>query len=190
MWDTRSIIVRFRRFDKPNGKKIKEEPNNATQVKKEQNTNHVESKSNVNKLKEEKNNTNQVIKDKINHSDKSPINQDLDNNKMEDRLQDDSDETQSKSVSQTQMQNKGSPFSTPLPSITSAKTPEEPQQQPWVMHIKSFRRTHYNYMNYLILFFIKNTISFGYIIYVFFFSLDIAASSNTFGIGSSIIMSK
>ncbi|XP_012229712.1 histone-lysine N-methyltransferase SETD1B-like isoform X2 [Linepithema humile] len=118
MWDTRSIIVRFRRFDKPNGKKIKDEPNNAAQVKKEQNTNHVESKSNVNKLKEEENNANQVKKeDKINHLDKSPINQDTD---------------KSKPVLQAQKQNKSSSPSSALPtSITSAKTPEEQQQQPW-----------------------------------------------------------
>lgn len=137
MWDTRSIIVRFRRQrgntclpgePKPNVKKVKEEPNNAAQVKKEQKTNRVESKTNA--KKEDLNNAGQVTKeDKINHTDKLSTNQDTD---VEMRLQDNSSKAQSKPTSQAQEQNTSS-YSSALPtSITSAKTVQEQQQQPWV----------------------------------------------------------
>jgi len=146
MWDTRSIIVRFRRQrgnaglpgePKPNAKKVKAEPNNASQVKKEQNANHVESKSNSKKLKDEGNNVGQVKKeDKINHVDISSTNQDTNN--VEARLQDSSNKGQSKPlVSQSQEQNTNSHSSTLPTSITSAKTVQEQQQQPWVINRKS-----------------------------------------------------
>lgn len=150
MWDTRSIIVRFRRQrgntclpgePKPNVKKVKEEfkkvkeefkkvkeeLNNAAQVKKEQKANHVESKSGVKKTKED---GNQVKKeDKINHTDKSPTNQEMD---AEVRLQDNSNKAQNnKPASQVPEQNANSHSSTLPTSITSAKTVQE-QQQPWV----------------------------------------------------------
>lgn len=144
MWDTRSIIVRFRRQrgnaclpgePKSNVKKVKEESNNAGQVKKEQNANHVEFKPNVKKLKEEGNNANQMKKDdKINHADKLSTNQDA--NSVETRLQDNSNKAQNKPNLQTQEQNVNS-HSPMLPTlITSAKTAQEQQQQPWVINIK------------------------------------------------------
>lgn len=132
MWDTRSIIVRFRRQrgntclpgePKPNVKKVKEEPNNAEQAKKEQKTNRTESKTNS--KKEDSSNAGQVTKeDKINHTDKSPANQDSD---VEIRLQDNSSKAQNKQILQAQEQNTALPT-----SITSAKTVQEQQQQPWV----------------------------------------------------------
>jgi len=144
MWDTRSIIVRFRRQrgnaclpgePKSNVKKVKEESNNAGQVKKEQNANHVEFKPNVKKLKEEGNNANQMKKDnKINHADKLSTNQDA--NSVETRLQDNSNKAQNKPNLQTQEQNVNS-HSPMLPTlITSTKTAQEQQQQPWVINIK------------------------------------------------------
>ncbi|KAM0731912.1 Protein painting of fourth [Formica fusca] len=139
MWDTRSIIVRFRRQrgnaclpgePKPNVKKVKEESSNAAQVKKEQSANHVELKPNVKKLKDEGNNANQMKKDdKINHADKSSTNQDANN--VEARLQDNSNKAQNKPTLQVQEQNTNS-HSSVLPTfITSAKTAQEQQQQPW-----------------------------------------------------------
>ena len=141
MWDTRSIIVRFRRQrgnaclpgePKPNVKKVKEESSNAAQVKKEQSMNHIEFKPNVKKLKEEGNNANQMTKDdKINHADKSSTNQDA--NSVEARLQenDNSKKAQNKSILQVQEQNANSHSSVLPISITSAKTAQEQQQQPW-----------------------------------------------------------
>lgn len=147
MWDTRSIIVRFRRQrgnaglpgePKPNVKKVKAEPSNAAQVKKEQHANHVEAKSNGKKLKEEASNAGQVKKeDKINRASISSTNQDTDN--AEARLQHDaSNKGQSNkaaTVSQAPEQNANSHSSSiTLPtSITSAKTVQEQQQQPWVI---------------------------------------------------------
>lgn len=159
MWDTRSIIVRFRRQrgntclpgePKPNVKKIKEEPkpnvkkvkdefkkvkeefkkvrdelNNAAQVKKEQKANHVEPKSGV-----KKEDGNQGKEDKVKHTDKPSTNQETN---VETRLQDNFNKAQnSKPASQVPEQNTNS-HSTMLPtSITSAKTVQEQQQQPWV----------------------------------------------------------
>lgn len=144
MWDTRSIIVRFRRQrgnaclpgePKSNVKKVKEESNNAAQVKKEQSANHVEFKLNVKKLKEEGNNPSQMKKDdKINHVDKSSTNQDA--NSVEARLQDNS-KAQNKSSLQVQEQNANSHSSILPTMITSAKTAQEQQQQPWVINIKT-----------------------------------------------------
>lgn len=143
MWDTRSIIVKFRRKEgnaylpeelKPDVKKVKEEPNNTAQVEKEQNANHIELKSNINKSKEKENNTSQTKESKINHADKSPANQDSMNN-VETRLQDDCSKAQNKSASQVQ-ENMNSHSSVLSTSITSAKTVQE-QQQSWVIDIKS-----------------------------------------------------
>lgn len=138
MWDTRSIIVKFRRKEgnsylpeelKPDIKKIKEESNNIAQVKKEQNVNHIEFKSNVNKSKDEKNNIGQ--EDKVDH-DKSSTNQDR--NSMEARLQDNSIKAQNKSASQIE-ENTNSHSSSVPTSITSDKTIQE--QQLRVIDIKS-----------------------------------------------------
>lgn len=140
MWDTRSIIVKFRRKEgnaylpeelKSDVKKVKEELNNAAQVEKEQNANHIELKLNVNKSKEEENSTSQTKKDKINHADKSLANQDS-TNSMEVQLQDNSSKAQNKSVSQVQ-ENTNSHSSVLSTSITSAKTVQE---QSWVIDIK------------------------------------------------------
>lgn len=141
MWDTRSIIVRFRRQrgntclpgePKPNVKKVKEEPNNSAQAK-EQKANHVELKANVKKLKEELSNLGQVKKeDKVNHaSAKAPlIGQDAD---AESRLQDNSDKAQSKPASQDQEQKTNSHSAAVPTSTASAKTvQQEQQQQLWV----------------------------------------------------------
>ncbi|XP_072753569.1 uncharacterized protein Pof isoform X3 [Anoplolepis gracilipes] len=135
MWDTRSIIVRFRRQrgnaclpgePKSNVKKVKEESSNAEQVKKEQNANHIEFKPNVKKLKDE---VNQIKKDdKIKHADKSSTNQDA--NSVEARLQDNTNKTQNKPTLQVQEQNANSHFSVQS-LITSAVTAQEQQQQPW-----------------------------------------------------------
>lgn len=149
MWDTRSIIVRFRRQrgntclpgePKPNVKKVKEEfkkvkdeLSNAAQVKKEQKAaNHVEPKSGVKKTKED---GNQANEDKINHADKASTNQETDKAREEARLQDTtSNKAQnSKPAPQApQEQNTNSHSSTLPTSITSAKTAQEQQQQPWV----------------------------------------------------------
>lgn len=148
MWDTRSIIVKFRRLrgnaclpgePKPNVKKVKEKPNNAAQVKTEGNANHIEPKSND--LKKEENNVDQANKeDKIKHADKSSK-QDTDNveqrveERAKERVEDDSNQTESKLVSLAQKQNKNSPSSVPSTSIASAKIAEE-RQQPLVRNIK------------------------------------------------------
>ncbi|KOX78025.1 Protein painting of fourth [Melipona quadrifasciata] len=118
MWDTRSIIVRFRRQrgntclpgePKPNVKKVKEEPSSNSQVKKEQ---------------------------KANHAEKSGTK--LETN-VENRIQDNSTNSQSKVQNKTpsQVQNtiqeqnanlQSSSSSTPT-SVASAKSAQ--QQQPW-----------------------------------------------------------
>lgn len=150
MWDTRSIIVRFRRQrgntclpgePKPNVKKVKEEfkkvkeefkkvkdeLSNAAQVKKEQKANHIDPKSGVKKAKED---SNQGKEDKINHTDKSSTNQETD---AETRLQDNFSKTQSSKLAPQASEQNTNPHSTTLPtSITSAKTVQEQQQQPWV----------------------------------------------------------
>ncbi|CAK9832400.1 Protein painting of fourth [Anthophora retusa] len=111
MWDTRSIIVRFRRQrgntclpgePKPNVKKVKEEPNSNSQVKKEQKANHTDKN---------------VAKSETN---------------VENRLQDNSNKVQNK-VSQVQEQNANvQSSSSPTPtSIASAKSAQQQQQQPW-----------------------------------------------------------
>ncbi|XP_039308714.1 uncharacterized protein LOC105196498 isoform X4 [Solenopsis invicta] len=132
MWDTRSIIVKFRRKEgnaylpeelKPDVKKVKEEPENAAQMEKEQN--HIELKPNLNKSKEDKNSNGQTKEDKINHADKSSTNQD----NVEARLQDSASKTQNKSASQVQENTNSHSASLPA-SITSAKTMQE-QQQSW-----------------------------------------------------------
>ncbi|XP_076631369.1 RNA binding domain-containing protein painting of fourth [Colletes latitarsis] len=112
MWDTRSIIVRFRRQrgntclpgePKPNVKKIKEEPNSNSQVKKEQKANNAD--KNLSKLE-----TN-----------------------VESRLQDNPNNTQNKtSQIQEQSTNLQSFSSSPVPtSIASVKSAQLQQQQPW-----------------------------------------------------------
>lgn len=113
MWDTRSIIVRFRRQrgntclpgePKPNVKKVKEESSNNSQVKKEQKANSTDKK--------------------------------LDTD-VENRLQDNSNKTQNKAVPQVQEQNTNlqSTPSSPVPtSIASAKSVQQQQQQPWVKY--------------------------------------------------------
>lgn len=144
MWDTRSIIVKFRRKEgnaylpeelKPDVKKVKEELN-AAQVEKEQNANHVELKPNVNDSKEEKEegSTGQTKEDKINHADKSSTIQDIDN--REARLQDNSSKAQNKLVSP--VQENANSYSSLLPTlITSDKTIQDQQRQSWVINIKS-----------------------------------------------------
>lgn len=111
MWDTRSIIVRFRRQrgntclpgePKPNVKKVKEEPNSNSQIKKEQKANHTEKSE-------------------------AKLETDIGN-----RIQDNSSKMQNKTSSQVQEQNanlQSSSSSTPT-SIASAKSAQ--QQQPWV----------------------------------------------------------
>lgn len=134
MWDTRSIIVKFRRKEgnaylpeelKPDVKKVKEEPSNAAQVKKEQNANHIELKPNVNVNEpKEEDSTVQTKEDKVNHADKSSKNQDA-----EARLEDNSNKMQNKLASQVQENaNSHSP-------TTSEKTIQE--QQPWVIDTNS-----------------------------------------------------
>ncbi|XP_071858287.1 RNA binding domain-containing protein painting of fourth isoform X1 [Bombus fervidus] len=110
MWDTRSIIVRFRRQrgntclpgePKPNIKKVKEEPNSNSQIKKEQKANHTE-------------------------KNEAKLETDVGN-----RIQDNSSKMQNKTSSQVQEQNanlQSSSSSTPT-SIASAKSAQ--QQQPW-----------------------------------------------------------
>lgn len=136
MWDTRSIIVRFRRQrgntclpgePKPNIKKVKEEPNNVAQVKKEQNVNHIE--PNIRKLNEELSKVSQIKKEeKIKPADKLSTNQDTN---VEARLQDNSNKAQNKTTSQIKEQNMNCHPSGLPTSITTAKTVQE-QQQPWV----------------------------------------------------------
>lgn len=138
MWDTRSIIVKFRRKEgnaylpeelKTDVKKVKEEPNNAAQIEKKQNTNHVELKSNESK-KEDSNG--QMKENKVNHADKSSANQNTDST-LKARLQDNSSNVQKGS----QVQENANPSSSLLStSITSDKTIQE-QQQLWVIDIKS-----------------------------------------------------
>lgn len=111
MWDTRSIIVRFRRQrgntclpgePKPNIKKTKEEPNSNSQIKKCQKVNHIE--KSVTKLETD----------------------------TENKVQDNCNKMQNK-TSQIQEQNTNlqSSSSSSIPtSITSAKSGQ--QQQPWV----------------------------------------------------------
>jgi len=168
MWDTKSIIVKFRRLrgnaclpgePKPNVKKIKEKPNNATQVT-EENANNIEPKSNADNIKERKNNIDQASQeDKINHANKSPTKQEAD--KLEEPVEDNSNLTESKSASAAQKENTNS-LSSPI-SITSAKTAEEQQhQQPWVINVKS----HYVHcicriLNHFILFLVKMQSHFG-----------------------------
>lgn len=144
MWDTRSIIVKFRRKEgnaylpeelKPDVKKVKEEPSNAAQIEKEQNTNHVELKSNVNESKEEEKEEKEeegsagpTKEDKINHADKSSTNQDMDS--AEARLQDNSSKAQNKLIPQVQ-ENANSHSSLPI-LITSDKTIQDQPRQSWV----------------------------------------------------------
>lgn len=110
MWDTRSIIVRFRRQrgntclpgePKPNVKKTKEEPNSNSQIKKCQKVNYIE--KSVTKLETEEN-----------------------------KVQDNCNKMQNK-TSQIQEQNtnlQSSSSSSAPTSITSSKSGQ--QQQPWV----------------------------------------------------------
>lgn len=107
MWDTRSIIVRFRRQrgntclpgePKPNVKKVKEEPSNASQAKEQ----------------------------KVNNNEKKTTQQDSSNGGN--RLQNNA-KTQGKQNSQTQQQSTDTQSSQLPASVTSVKTA---QQQPWV----------------------------------------------------------
>lgn len=141
MWDTRSIIVKFRRKEgnaylpeelKTDVKKVKEEANNAAQVEKEQNANHVELKPNVNESKKEDGNG-QMKENKVNHANKSSANQDTDS--MKARLQDNSSKVQNTSASQVQ-ENANSHSSLLPTSVMSNKIIQE-QQQLWVIDIKS-----------------------------------------------------
>jgi len=140
MWDTRSIIVKFRRKEgnaylpeelKPDVKKVKEETSNVAQVEKERNVNHIELKLNVNKSKEEGIITSQ--EDKVIYADKSSMNQNM--NCMETQLQDDSIKSQNKSTLQVQ-ENTNSRSSLVSTLITSNKTIQVEKE--WnVNHIKS-----------------------------------------------------
>lgn len=122
MWDTRSIIVRFRRQrgntclpgePKPNVKKVKEELTNNSQVKKEL---------------------------KVNHVDKNITKSEAD---IENRLQDNSNKVQNKASSQNQDQKTSSqsPSSSTPTSIASAKSAQQQQQQPWVIVHKCWSLT-------------------------------------------------
>ncbi|XP_026667706.1 uncharacterized protein LOC108622916 isoform X2 [Ceratina calcarata] len=112
MWDTRSIIVRFRRQrgntclpgePKPNVKKVKEEPSNISSTKKDQLLNHVD--KNISESKTDVGN----------------------------RLQDSSSKIQNNACSQVQEQNVNlQSSSSPTPtSIAPAKSAQQQQQQPW-----------------------------------------------------------
>lgn len=112
MWDTRSIIVRFRRQrgntclpgePKPNVKKVKEEVNSNAQVKREQ---------------------------KLNHADKTASKQDTD---VANRIQDNLSKVQNKALSQVpeQKTNVQSSSSSVPTSIAPAKSVQQQQQQPW-----------------------------------------------------------
>jgi len=137
MWDKRNINVRFRRKRgntclpeevKPDVKKVKEEPSNATQAERNMN---IELELNV-ELKEE-GNTDETKEDKVNHADKSSTNQNMDS--VKERLQDNSNKTQRKSASQAQenINSHLSGFSTLSSIDTSAKTAQEEQRQSWVI---------------------------------------------------------
>lgn len=139
MWDKRNINVRFRRKrgntcvseePKPDVKKVKEEPNNATQVEKERNVNHIELELNVNELKEE-GNTDETKEDK------SSTNQNLDN--VEERLQDNSNKAQRKPTSLIQENTNShlSGLSISSGIDASTKVAQEEQQQPWIIDVKS-----------------------------------------------------
>lgn len=213
MWDKRSINVRFRRKrgntclpeePKLDVKKVKEEPSNAAQVEKERNANRTELELNVNELKEEENNTDEMKEDKINHADKSSINQSVDS--AETRLQDNSNKAQRKPSSQVQ-ENTNS-------HLAGLSTQEK---QPWVIDIKSISLCcillYHNctnshivgkiYLNtfccvrssrsskmkpYDVLQSYISAIPKELIIFLFSY-VDITASSNTFSIGSCSIMS-
>lgn len=109
MWDTRSIIVRFRRQrgntclpgePKPNIKKTKEESNSNSQVKKCQKVNHIE--KSMTKLEAD----------------------------TENKVQDNCNKMQNKIQIQEQNTNLQSSSSSTPTSVTSAKSGQ--QQQPWV----------------------------------------------------------
>lgn len=107
MWDTRSIIVRFRRQrgntclpgePKPNVKRVKLEPTNATQAKEQ----------------------------KVNNNEKNPTQQD--GNQEENKVQD-INKIQGKQNIQTEQQSTDTNSSQLPGSVTSVKTTQ--QQQPW-----------------------------------------------------------
>ncbi|XP_018343346.1 PREDICTED: protein PFC0760c-like isoform X2 [Trachymyrmex septentrionalis] len=136
--DKRNISVRFRRKrgntclpeePKPDVKKVKEEPNNATQVEKERNMNYIKFDINVNDLKEEQSNIDETKEDKINRSNKPSANQNM---SVGNGLQDNSNKAQRKSASQVQ-ENISSHLSelTPSDIDTSATMAQEEQRQSW-----------------------------------------------------------
>ncbi|XP_011052082.1 PREDICTED: protein PFC0760c-like isoform X1 [Acromyrmex echinatior] len=136
IWDKRNINVRFRRKrgntclpeePKPDVKKVKEEPNNATQVEKERNMNYIEFDINVNDLKEEQSNIDETQEDKINRPNKSSANQNM---SVENGLQDNSNKAQKKPASQVQ-ENISSHLSelTPSDIDMSATMAQEEQRQ-------------------------------------------------------------
>lgn len=119
MWDTRSIIVRFRRQrgntclpgePKPNLKKVKEEPGTPSQVKKEQSLNSMQQ------------NQTKLPTGRLNHVESLPM-----NNIVQDK---------GKQVSQSGVLDP-SPSSEPsstvsTPSVASVNATVQLQQQPWV----------------------------------------------------------
>ncbi|XP_046747629.1 uncharacterized protein LOC124412067 isoform X2 [Diprion similis] len=117
MWDTRSIIVRFRRQrgntclpgePKPNTKKVKEEPGTLSQVKKE-----LPSSNQQNQMKPDVR--------KQNHVTSAP-------KVLQDKRQCDSQSEILKSSSFTQLSS-----TVPTPVVTSTKTTNLHQQQPWTL---------------------------------------------------------
>ncbi|KAL0117710.1 hypothetical protein PUN28_008842 [Cardiocondyla obscurior] len=156
MWDTRSIIVKFRRKEgnaylpeelkpdvkkvkeelKLDVKKVKEEPNNAAQSK-EQNANHVELKPSVNESKKD-DSTNQTKEAKVN-ADKLSANRDVDS--VEIRLQDNSSKGQSKLTLQVQ-ENVNSHSSV---LAQSDKMMQKQQQQLWSSQVPSTSETPSSY---------------------------------------------
>jgi len=136
IWDKRNINVRFRRKrgniclpeePKPDVKKVKEEPNNATQVEKERNMNYIEFDINISDLKEEQNNIDETNGDKISRPNKL-ANQNMD---VENGLQDNFNKAQ-RPASQ---ENISSHLSELIPSDidTSATMTQEEQRQSWVI---------------------------------------------------------
>ncbi|KYQ59288.1 Protein painting of fourth, partial [Trachymyrmex zeteki] len=142
IWDKRNINIRFRRKrgntclpeePKPDIKKVKEEPNNATLMEKKRNMSHIEFDININDLKEEESNINETKEDKINRANKPSANQNM--GSVENGLQDNSNKAQRKLASQVQ-ENISSHLSellTPSDIDTSATMAQEEQRQSWVI---------------------------------------------------------
>ncbi|XP_018404419.1 PREDICTED: glutamic acid-rich protein-like isoform X2 [Cyphomyrmex costatus] len=139
MWDKRNINVRFRRKrgntclseePKSDVKKVKEEPNNATQLEKERNVNHIELDININELKEEESNTDETKVDRSNCANKS-TNKNRDS--IKNALQDNSNKAQRKPALHVQknISSHLSELSIPSDIDMSAKMTLEKQQQLW-----------------------------------------------------------